>query len=232
MSFRNPDTLPIAYLVRPGHESTLCCLHTLQTRELEAEPLVGGSAPWAPGETVYLALEAQTTDPSQCVRGRITGQHGDRLQIELADPKAFWSAAQVAQSYNRRQAFRVCTRNLLPSPTKPAKEALQVSLHQGPQATHAEMLDLSLTGCGIRIRREGSMAPPLGTLVFLEAEGGDLDERLRLPARIERYQERGRYLYLGLAFARSETRLWKQLEDQIARYLMTRQQRLLGRKAG
>ncbi|MEZ5973562.1 MAG: PilZ domain-containing protein [Planctomycetota bacterium] len=184
-------------------------------------------------ESVYLALSAGDRDVGHAVPAVVLERVQDRFVLGLADGRALWHAAGAAEEFNRRRAFRVSTLDLLAKPTKQAQETLTTHIEQAGSSLQVELLDLSLTGCGVRIKASRTDdAPALGTRVFLEARGGVLEQSLRLPARVERYQQKGRHLYLGLAFLRSETRLWTQVEQQIGAYLVKRQTQRSGRRAG
>ena len=221
MSFRNPNSPPVCYLIRPDRGPTTCILLHVQGEELALQP--EGDNPCQVGEVVHLSIDPRVTDLDRCISGQVLGVDGDTMTLGLRDPDALWASAQTANTFNRRQAFRVSTLDLLPHRGKSEEEVLHITLQHGGQTLEAEMLDLSLTGCGLRVRSRHGSGPDLGSKVFVEISGADLPEALRVPAQVERHRERGRFVHLGLAFLQGENRFWVQAEAQISAYLVQRQ---------
>ena len=231
MSFRSQTKPPIAYHLRPGLEPDSCIIQSKAPCELTLELLNPCSI--QVGETLHLSIDPRNSDLERCVPSQVLQvlQRGTVLRVAVSDSEAFWASAQAAEAFNRRQAFRVSTLDLLPHRDKRDEDVLQTVLQQAGNRFDVEMLDLSLTGCGIRIRNRNTQPPAMGTTVFIEVQGGDLPKALRLPARVERFEERGRYTQLGLAFLMGENRMWQRVEAQISSYLMKRQQFKAHRKA-
>ncbi len=234
MTFRQPERLPLAYLPQPGGHSLACSLVQIEEDELLTQfhgPTLWG---WDAGSIVAMTLDPETTDPERCVMASVlqVGPSPGALRLAVRDADSFWAAAKAAEDYNRRRCFRVTTVDQLAvDPSQPGG-SLQIQLQHREGRVVAEMLDLSVSGCGLRIaRRDLPSAPQEGSRVMVQVSGGDLQSSLRIPAQVLRLSERPKHLLLGLRFLQGDNRSWKQVEQQITQYLALHQQRLLGARA-
>ncbi len=234
MSFRPSDRLPLAFLPQPGGYSLTCTLVEIQADELVIQfhgPALWG---WDTGSIVAITLDPETSNPERCVMASVTrvGPEPGELRLAVRDAQGFWAAARAADNYNRRRCFRVSTLDALPVDRARPGGSLQIEVHHRQGRVHAEMLDLSVSGCGLRIpRQRWAEAPEEGSRVMIQVSGGDLQQPLRVPAEVLRQAEKKHHLLLGLRFLQGDNRSWKQVEQQIAHYLALHQQRLLGTRA-
>ena len=234
MTFRNPELPPYAFLPQPGGFALTCTLLSARGHEL----IIGLHGPvrfrWRTNDLVALALDPEATHPERCVQSSVLrcGEASGRLQLALPDAQGFWAAARASDAYNRRRSFRVSTIDQLPLNKQDLDHGLQIEIQHGLGRVRAEMLDLSVSGCGLRIHRQDfEQSPDPGSRVMIQVSGGDLEDPLRVPAEVQRKSARSAHLLIGFHFLQGDNRSWKQVEQQIGRYLTAHQQRLIGDRA-
>ncbi|MCA9000518.1 MAG: PilZ domain-containing protein, partial [Planctomycetes bacterium] len=229
MTFRNSAPRPLAYLTFGSGEPMECRLvryeQDLLTVHIPDAKSRLGKLPL--GGTLALDPTPRADQPPvEAFLMQGTGEK-DEYQIRMDQPRAFWRQAIAGQDHNRRQAFRV--RNLDFGPDRP-QEGMELTarLERGALRIPAEIMNLSLGGCNLRIPKDRlADLPAEGTHVLVILEGQALEEPLRLPSAIKRHFHHSRRPRVGLRFLTRENATWLRMEYQLQDYLMERQRQQL-----
>lgn len=225
MPFRTPNSKPLAYLINASGMAVECrLLHASEDKIEVYAPGISGL-----GESLNRDLKLALTEsislasPGEPTRLASTGSERDQYVLHLTDPHDFWDAALATHSDNRRQAFRVRTREYGQVKTQSALE-LTARIEQGESRYTSILMDLSLGGCNLQYTSyRGQRLPKQGSEVVLVLEGPSLGEPMRIQAQVMRHFMHTKSPRVGLRFKASGSAEWLRKEYQLQDYLMERQ---------